>query len=84
MLPLDLLDLGMGRESFLLIILEGGGVTVGVGKLHQTKRSPAVRSVEQSVEIETSVTQLEWRGRGEEREAPVMASQIWKENLNYL
>ena len=75
LLPLDLLALGMGRDSFLLLCA-GGGTRVGLGRLHHTRRSPAVSRVEQSEEMQTSVTQLEWRGRGEEREAPVMASQI--------
>ena len=59
LLPLDLLDLGIGSDSFLLLAIEGGGTTVGLGRLHQTRRSPAVSKVEQSEEMETSVTQLE-------------------------
>ena len=74
--PLDLLDLGIGKDSFLLLLLRGGGAVVGLGRLHQTRRSPAVRRVEQSEEIQTSVTQLECRGSGGERDAPVTASQI--------
>ena len=42
--------------------------------LHQTIRSPAVRRVEQSEEMERSVTQLEWRERGELMGDPVTAS----------
>ena len=49
-----------------------------MGRLHQTNLSPAVRSVEQSEEMETSVTQLEWRLMGELRLRPVTASQIYK------
>ena len=78
LLPLDLLDLGMGRDSFLLAWFRWGGVGGGVGRLHQTNLSPAVRSVEQSEEMETSVTQLEWRLMGELRLRPVTASQIYK------
>ena len=76
LLPLDLLDLGMGSESFLLAgrwCEEGGGG--GGGMLHQTSLSPAVRRVEQSEEMERSVTQLEWRVRGELIGDPVTASQ---------
>ena len=73
LLPLDLLDLGMGRESFLLAgRWQGGG---GAGMLHQTSLSPAVRRVEQSEEMERSVTQLEWSVRGELMGDPVTASQ---------
>ena len=77
LLPLDLLDLGMGRESFLLAgrWWEGRG---GGGMLHQTSLSPAVRRVEQSEEMERSVTQLEWRVRGELMGIPVTASQTCK------
>jgi len=59
LLPQDLLALGIGSDSFLLLAIEGGGTTVGLGRLHQTRRSPAVSKVEQSEEMETSVTQLE-------------------------
>ena len=76
LLPLVLLDLGMGRDNFLLLLFSGGGVVVGLGRLHQTRRSPAVRRVEQSEDMETSVTQLECRERAGERDAPVTASQI--------
>ena len=57
-----------------------------MGRLHQTNLSPAVRSVEQSEEMETSVTQLEWRLMGELRLRPVTASQIYKcfQNINLL
>ena len=74
LLPLDLLDLGMGSESFLLAgrWWQGGG---GAGILHQTSLSPAVRRVEQSEEMERSVTQLEWSVRGELMGEPVTASQ---------
>ena len=46
--------------------------------LHQTSLSPAVRRVEQSEEMERSVTQLEWRVRGELMGIPVKASQTCK------
>ena len=74
LLPLDLLDLGMGSESFLLAgrWRQGGA---GAGMLHQTSLSPAVSRVEQSEEMERSVTQLEWRVRGELMGDPVTASQ---------
>ena len=79
MLPLDLLDLGIGRDSFLLLMLAAGRtVVVGLGRLHQTRRSPAVSRVEQSEDIATSVTQSAWTERGEERDVPVTASQICK------
>ena len=76
LLPLDLLDLGMGSESFLLAgrWWEAGG-RGGGGMLHQTSLSPAVRRVEQSEEMERSVTQLEWSVRGELMGEPVTASQ---------
>ena len=74
--PLDLRDLGMGSESFLLagvwVVWEGGGQ----GRLHQISLSPAVSSVEQSEEMAMSVTQVEWRVRGELILAPDTASQI--------
>ena len=74
--PLDLRDLGMGSESFLLAgawgVWEGGGQ----GRLHQISLSPAVSSVEQSEEMAMSVTQVEWRVRGELILAPDTASQI--------
>ena len=76
LLPLDLLDLGMGRDSFLLAGRwweDGAGG--GGGMLHQTSLSPAVRRVEQSEEMERSVTQLEWSERGELMGDPVTASQ---------
>ena len=57
--PLDLLELGIGRNNFLLLFSCGGGVVVGLGRLHQTRLSPAVRRVEQTEEMETSVTQLD-------------------------
>ena len=74
LLPLDLLDLGIGSESFLLAGSRGGEGGGG-GMLHQTSLSPAVRRVEQSEEMERSVTQLEWRVRGELMGDPVTASQ---------
>ena len=48
----------------------------GAGRLHQTSLSPAVRRVEQSEEIEMSVTQEEWSDSGELMLAPDTASQI--------
>ena len=76
MLPLERRDLGIGSDSFRLIgawLLGAGG---GAGRLHQTRRSPAVSSVEQSLEMEMSVTQLECSVRGELMGQPVTASQI--------
>ena len=76
LLPLDLLDLGMGRDSFLLAgRWWEAGAGGGGGMLHQTSLSPAVRRVEQSEEMERSVTQLEWSERGELMGDPVTASQ---------
>ena len=75
LLPLDLLDLGMGSESFLLAG-NCAGVGGGGGMDHQTNLSPAVRRVEQSEEMEMSVTQLECSVRGELMGQPVTASQI--------
>ena len=46
--------------------------------LHHTSLSPAVRRVEQSEEMERSVTQVEWRVRGELMGLPVTASQTCK------
>ena len=47
-----------------------------MGRLHQTRRSPAVSSVEQSEEMEISVTQEECRDSGELILAPDTESQI--------
>ena len=81
LLPLDLLDLGIGSESFLLAgVWVGGG---GGGRLHQTNLSPAVKRVEQSLEMETSVTQLEWSDMGELILAPLTASQTCNLTFNY-
>ena len=74
LLPLDLRDLGMGSESFLLAG-NCAGVGGGGGMDHQTNLSPAVRRVEQSEEMERSVTQVEWRERGELMGQPVTVSQ---------
>ena len=52
------------------------GAGGGAGRLHQTRRSPAVSSVEQSEEMEMSVTQLACSVRGELMGQPVTASQI--------
>ena len=44
--PLDLLDLLMGRESFLFLTGENDGATVDrASRLHQTSRSPDIREI---------------------------------------
>ena len=48
----------------------------GAGRLHQTSLSPAVRRVEQSEEMEMSVTHEECSDSGELMLAPDTASQI--------
>ena len=78
LLPLERRDLGMGSDSFRLMgaWLLRAGAGGGAGRLHQTRRSPAVSSVEQSEEMEMSVTQLECSVRGELMGQPDTASQI--------
>ena len=77
LLPLERRDLGIGSDSFRLMgAWLGAGAGGGAGRLHQTRRSPAVSSVEQSLEMEMSVTQLECSVRGELMGQPDTASQI--------
>ena len=78
LLPLERRDLGMGSESFLLMgwWWPEGVAGGGAGRLHQTSLSPAVSSVEQSEEMEMSVTHEECSDSGELMLAPDTASQI--------
>ena len=68
----------MGSESFLRmgVCWPEGVAGGGAGRLHQTSLSPAVRRVEQSEEMQMSVTQEEWSDSGELMLSPDTAFQI--------